>query len=177
MRAMGAAKVGFWIAVTGSIAIVSAVGSSASLTACGESAGCTALRNDTYAAKETWDACNPADGPGACIKVPGNTKDCTGVLSCDFAVNPVHRAEAEQAVETIAQRSQGCYLCATPNCIGGDITYCEPVSRRCILVSEITEAGIVYGGDLEAAAPPAPTDTTPVNPIPTPDGGAAPGTH
>jgi len=69
---------------------------------CGESAGCSQLRTQTYADKEGWDACDPAQGASACLKIPGNPRDCTGVLTCDFAVNPIHRKEAELATYTIA---------------------------------------------------------------------------
>ncbi|MBV9947781.1 MAG: hypothetical protein JOZ69_13080, partial [Myxococcales bacterium] len=79
-----------------------------------------------------WGACDPRD-PNACIQVGGNSRDCTGVLTCDFAVNRQHRLEAEHAVLTIGQQSLGCYLCAQPNCVGG-IPTCEPVSQQCILV-------------------------------------------
>ncbi len=151
MRPIGAAKIGFWLVMTG-LVVTAAFGSSASLTACGESGGCTKLRNDTYATKEIWDACDPAQGPAACIKVPGNSKDCTGVLTCDFAVNPHYRAEAEQATYTIGERSQGCYLCAIPNCVAGELAYCEPISRRCIVITDLLEAG-PGTVDLEAAAP------------------------
>jgi hypothetical protein len=116
-------------------------GSTAGLTACGETAACSRLRNDTYAQKTMWDACNPTD-PNACIEVFGNKKDCTGVLYCDFAVNPHYRAEAEQAVLTIGERSQGCYSCDEPDCVSGEIAWCEPVSRRCIVVTMLTEGGV-----------------------------------
>jgi hypothetical protein len=139
MNLSSAARSGVAIAMGGLVA-ASSLGTSVSLTACGESASCSKLRNDTYATKETWDACNP-DDQEPCIKVFGNPKDCTGVLACDFAVNPHHRAEAEQSVLTIAEQSQGCYLCAIPNCVGGEQTWCEPVSRRCILVTTLTDGG------------------------------------
>lgn len=129
--AVGVGAVG-WIAASSLV--------SAPLTACGESGSCAKLRSDNYALKETWDACDPGD-PEPCIKVFGNPKDCTGVLACDFAVNPHHRAEAEQTVLTIGEQSQGCFLCAVPNCASGDLAWCEPVSRRCILVTMLTDAG------------------------------------
>ena len=87
------------------------------------------------------------------------------MLTCDFAVNPRYRAEAEQAVYSIGERSQGCYLCATPNCVSGALAYCEPVSRRCIVITDLLEAG-PSSVDLEAAAP-VPTVTLPlVEPTP-----------
>jgi hypothetical protein len=151
MTLLRAAGSGILIAMCGLVTATS-LGTSVSLTACGESGSCTKLRDDTYAAKSTWEACNP-DDPEPCIKVFGNTKDCTGVLSCDFAVNPHHRSEAEKSVLTIASQSQGCYLCAIPNCVSGDITLCEPVSRRCIVVTMLTDSGAT------ATAKPTPSDS------------------
>ncbi len=129
----------------------------ASLSACGESPTCSRLRDTTYANKETWDACDP-DAPEPCVFVLGNPKDCTGVLACEFAVNPVHRAEAEMAVLTIGQQSQGCYLCAIPNCVMGDIPWCEPVSRRCMIITALSDGGV----PLAAVEPPTPEASTPV---------------
>jgi hypothetical protein len=170
MRPVGAAKIGFWLVVTGSV-IAGGFGSSAvTLSACGESGGCTKLRNDLYATKQIWSACDPDDGVYACIKVGGNQKDCTGVLSCDFAVNPRHRMDAEQAVLTVGQQSQGCYLCAQPNCISGDIAYCEPITRQCLIATELTDAGPEFGGDIEAAPPP--VTTTPPDDTGVPEAGA-----
>jgi len=175
MRPAGVAKVGFWFAVTGFI-VAAGFGSTVTLSACGESGGCTKLRNDLYATKEKWDACDPADGPTACIKVSGNTRDCTGVLSCDFAVNPHHRAEAEQQVLTVGQQSQGCFLCATPNCIGGDIAYCEPISRRCIIVTTLDDAGgPQFGGDIDSGNPTPGNDATPDVAVPPDDSGLSDG--
>jgi hypothetical protein len=115
-----------------------------STTGCGEGGSCTQLRNTTYSNLQTWEACEPQD-PEACIPVAGNPKDCTGVLTCDFAVNPHYRTQAEQAVLTIGQQSQTCFLCAVPNC-GGGTPMCEPVSRRCIL------AGLAAPSDAGTAA-------------------------
>lgn len=151
----------------GAAALSSSVGTGLSLTACGESASCTKLRSDTYAIKQIWDACNP-DDPEPCIKVAGNGRDCTGVLSCDFAVTPRHRAEAEQTVLTIAEQSQGCYLCALPNCIVGDIAVCEPVSRRCILVTTLVD-----GGSASSSQPPRDAGGTVVVPPPAADTGTS----
>ncbi len=139
MSLLPVARRGVRIGIVGIIAAAS-LGTGVPLTGCGESASCAKLRSDNYALKETWDACDPGDAE-PCIKVLGNPKDCTGVLACDFAVNPHHRAEAEQTVLTVGEQSQGCFLCAIPNCAGGDLTWCEPVSRRCILVTALSDAG------------------------------------
>jgi len=134
-------------------------GAAGSLVACGESAGCTRLRDDTYAEKSTWSACDPSD-PLACIKVPGNPRDCTGVLACDFAINRHYQDEAARRVLTIAQDSLGCYLCAKPDCPAGDLAYCEPVSKHCIIASEVIEGGTVVTPTQEAGGLPIEADTT-----------------
>jgi hypothetical protein len=111
-----------------------------STTGCGEGSSCTQLRSTTYANLVTWQDCSPLD-PEPCIKVSGNSKDCTGVLTCDFAVNPLYRSQAEQAVLTIGQQSQTCFLCAVPNCVAGDLPICDPVSRRCMVVTSVLDGG------------------------------------
>jgi hypothetical protein len=128
----------------------------AALEACGESGSCTQLRSSLYASKEIWDACDPAlpNPDSQCIFIPGNPKDCTGVLSCEFAVNRKFRADAEMAVYTVGQQSQGCYLCAQPECIAGELGYCEPVSKRCILVSGFSAGGEPIGGLLDSGTLP-----------------------
>jgi len=103
-------------------------------TACGDSDGCKATRDSTYASLTTWEECDPKQ-PDPCIVEPGNPKDCTGVLACTFAINPIYRSEAEEAVLAMGEQSRGCYQCATPACGNGATAYCEPVSHRCMLLS------------------------------------------
>jgi hypothetical protein len=139
------ARVASWLAF-GFVGVAASGTAATSVTACGESGACTNLRETEYANLVTWQACDPA-GIDQCIIEPGNPKDCTGVLSCNFAVNPKFRAEAEQAVYTSGQASQGCYLCAVPNCIAAEEGICEPVSRRCIAVSGTTDGGLLFAGE------------------------------
>ena len=127
--------------------LVSATAVSTSIEACGESGACSQLRQSNYASLEAWQGCDPAGPPlSQCLEIGGNPKDCTGVLSCNFAVNAHFRAEAEQATYTVGEQSQGCYLCATPTCIGGDLAWCEPTSHRCLLVQQLIDGGAVFGG-------------------------------
>jgi hypothetical protein len=123
-----------------------------SIAACGETADCKNLRETTYASKRSWDACDPNE-QNPCIKVPGNQKDCTGVLTCDFAVNRHYRDLAEMAVYKIGEQSQGCFHCAVPNCIAGEIPYCEPVSQRCIIVTEVIDGGGFVQGSTDSGTP------------------------
>jgi hypothetical protein len=143
--------------VAGVFVVVS--GGSVSITACGDSSQCVKVRNEMFAKQEQWADCNPFD-PEPCIKVFGNRQDCSGVLFCDFAVNPIHRLEAEQAVLTIANQTQGCYLCATPACVGGELTACEPISHKCILFTNLVDGGSNGGssqGPPDVSIPPIPT--------------------
>jgi hypothetical protein len=155
MKSLPILAVRSFLWLVGGAVLLSIPAASASLEACGESGSCTQLRAATYASKAVWDACDPTvPNPDAqCIFVPGNPKDCTGVLTCEFAVNRKYRADAEMAVYTIGQQSQGCYLCAQPSCISGELGYCEPVSRRCVLVTGFTTTGQPIGGLLDSGAP------------------------
>jgi hypothetical protein len=139
-------------------------------TACGESDGCKSLRDQTYANKRVWDACSFDDD---CIAVPGNQKDCTGVLTCEFSVNKRYRDLAEMAVYKIGEQSQGCHLCAFPNCIAGAISVCEQVSKRCIIVSELKDGGGVTQGTEDAGGnPPVDSGGLVSNDTGVPDSGA-----
>jgi hypothetical protein len=129
-----------WLAVGGVLAAASSTAAT-TMSACGESGACTNLRETTYANLETWQACDPAGPPDQCIPEPGNSKDCTGVLACDFAVNAKYRAQAELRVYSIGEASQGCYLCAVPNCASVTIAVCEPISRRCLGVTSVIDGG------------------------------------
>jgi len=129
------------------------------------------LRQNEYANLETWQACDPAGAAGQCIVEAGNPKDCTGVLSCNFAINAKFRAEAEMAVYTSGQQSQGCYLCATPSCIAAEEGICEPISRRCIGVSGTTSSGgLLFAGE-DAGGTPSASSSSGGTVTPVGDGG------
>jgi hypothetical protein len=151
-----------WLTMGGVLAALSSTAAATSMSACGESGACTNLRESTYAELETWQACEPGGPLDQCIIEAGNTKDCTGVLACDFAINPKFRAEAEERVYSIGEASQGCYLCAVPNCVAAEIGYCEPISRRCIGVTAVTDGGLLVVG---TPPPSGDSGTTPVTPI------------
>ncbi|MCL2447901.1 MAG: hypothetical protein FWD17_03025 [Polyangiaceae bacterium] len=128
-----------------------AVGSSAPLAGCGESAGCQHLRENTFADRESWGGgCNVDTD---CIEVFGNPSDCTGVLTCNFAVLRTNRETAEQAVLKIAAQSQGCYVCGVPTCPAGDLAVCETVTHQCLVVTAELEGGAPVSEPAEASAP------------------------
>ena len=161
-------KSALWLLGVGMLLSIPAA--STSIEACGESGACSQLRQTTYADKLAWGACDPTlPNPNAqCIFVAGNPKDCTGVLTCEFAVNAKYRELAEMAVESIGEQSQGCYLCAVPNCITAGDPYCEPVSRECLVVSGFTASGAPIG-ITEDSGSTAPPDDSAAGPA---DGGA-----
>jgi hypothetical protein len=142
---MNVIRIAKWVGgVSLMVAICStSAGTGAVLTACGESSGCTQLRTDMYSLLEQWGQCDPNNPFETCLLEPGNPKDCTGVISCPFGINPLYRSDAEQRMLTIGQQSQGCYLCATPNCTAGSLAWCEPVTRRCMVITAILDGGEV----------------------------------
>jgi uncharacterized membrane protein YgcG len=111
-------------------------------------ANCEHLRDELFAKKTTWQECVRDED---CIKVGGNGKDCTGILSCDFAVNRVYRDAAERRVASLPQESVDCTECSTPNCVAGDIAMCEPVTHQCIIVTGILDDGTGGNGSPEAS--------------------------
>lgn len=95
---------------------------------------CERLRDELHAQKISWGECETSSD---CIKVFGSEKDCTGIFSCDFAVNRVYRLDAERRVASLPEESVDCIECQSPNCVQGDIAWCEPVTRQCIVVTEL----------------------------------------
>ena len=143
-----------WLA--GGVVLLTIPAASTTIEACGESGACEQLRQTEFADLTAWQNCDPDVFPSQCLQIAGNPKDCTGVLACSFAVNATHRADAEWAVLVSGQQSQGCYLCATPSCLGGDLAYCEPTSHRCDLAAVILDGGVITGPPEDSgAAPPA----------------------
>jgi len=150
MKSKRIAGSALWL--VGVAALLSVPAASTSIEACGESGACSQLRQTTYGDKLAWGACDPAlpDPNDQCIFVAGNPKDCTGILTCEFAVNRNFREVAELAVASIGEQSQGCYLCAVPNCITAGDPYCDPVSRECLVVSGFTSGGQPFGNTEDA---------------------------
>jgi hypothetical protein len=103
---------------------------------------CETLRDELSVAKRQWSRCN---SDLDCVKIGGNPGDCTGILSCDFAVNRSARLEAERRIASLPEETVDCSECTSPNCVGGEIPHCEPISGRCIVVSELIEAGTGNG--------------------------------
>jgi len=106
---------------------------SLALAGCLDKANCDELRQDLYEKKRQWAKC---DSNEDCIAVGGNPKDCTGVLSCPFAVNRASREVAERLMLSAADDSVDCHLCSTPTCAESTTLSCEPVTRRCVLAGE-----------------------------------------
>ena len=102
------------------------------------SAECESKRNELWALKDSWSHCQ---SDLDCIKILGNSGDCSGILTCDFAANRSARLEAERRIASLPEETTDCTQCISPNCVSGLITVCEPVSQRCLLVTTILDAG------------------------------------
>jgi hypothetical protein len=155
------------LSLAGALSLLAVPAASSSIEACGESGACTQLRQQTFANLQTWAACDPSlPNPNSqCIFVAGNPKDCTGILTCEFAVNLKFREVAELTVATMGEQSQGCYLCAVPSCITASDPYCEPVSRECIVVSGFTSSGSPIGTTEDSGASSPIDDSGPAIPL------------
>lgn len=106
------------------------------------SAECESKRDELWALKDRWTQCQ---SDLDCVKILGTPGDCTGILSCDFAINRVNRLEAERRMASLPEETVDCTSCSGPNCVSGLITLCEPVSQRCILVTSILDGGTTPG--------------------------------
>jgi len=99
-------------------------------------AHCEDLRDELSVAKQKWQACaTDAD----CTIVGGNTKDCTGIFSCNTAVARVHREEAERRIASLPEETVDCVACKGPSCVSGTIPLCDQVTKSCIIVTQIIE--------------------------------------
>jgi uncharacterized membrane protein YgcG len=105
-------------------------------------AHCEDLRDDLFALRRSWQTCQQHSD---CILVGGNPADCTGILSCNLAVNRGKRLEAERRIASLPEETLDCMECQSPNCARGDMTYCEPVTHLCIVVTDIVDldAGVL----------------------------------
>jgi uncharacterized membrane protein YgcG len=95
---------------------------------------CENLRDELQAQKQKWGECETSLD---CIKVFGSRGDCTGILSCDFSVNRKYRTEAERRVASLPEETVDCVQCQSPNCVGGKLDWCEPVTKQCMVVTEL----------------------------------------
>jgi hypothetical protein len=105
-------------------------------------AHCEDLRDDLFALRRSWQTCQQHSD---CILVGGNPADCTGILSCNLAVNRGKRLEAQRRIASLPEETLDCMECQSPNCERGNLTYCEPVTHLCIVVTEIVDldAGVL----------------------------------
>jgi hypothetical protein len=131
------------------------------LAQCGDKARCEQLRDETYAKRHAWAECVSDDD---CFTMPGNPRDCTGVLSCPFAVNIRHREEADRLSLTIGEDSVDCHVCAVPNCATSSRANCEMTSHQCVTADKIDGGEPTFGPPAnlpDAQLPPLPPIETP----------------
>jgi hypothetical protein len=103
---------------------------------------CENLRDELWRKKQEWSRCSAHTD---CMKILGNPGDCTGIMSCNFAVNLKSRLEADRRIASLPEETVDCTECTSPNCVAGNIALCEPTSGRCILVTEILDGGTTSG--------------------------------
>jgi hypothetical protein len=99
---------------------------------------CESLRDELTGLKRQWTRCSDHSD---CIKIGGNPGDCTGVMTCNFSVNRNVRLEAERRIASLPEETVDCTECTSPNCVAGDISFCEQVSGRCIIVTTLDDGG------------------------------------
>ena len=106
-------------------------------------AQCEALRDELTETKHSWAKC---EQDSDCIKTVGNPGDCTGIMSCDFAVNRRFRSDAERRVASLPEETVDCMQCTSPNCVAGDLAICERTTKECLLVTDILDGGTEEDG-------------------------------
>jgi hypothetical protein len=105
-------------------------------------AHCEDLRDELFALRRSWQTCQQHSD---CILVGGNPGDCTGILSCNLAVNRGKRLEAERRIASLPEETLDCMECQPPNCEKGEMVYCEPVTHLCIVITDVVDldAGVL----------------------------------
>ncbi|HVW29692.1 MAG TPA: hypothetical protein VHC69_30220 [Polyangiaceae bacterium] len=101
-----------------------------------DNADCEKLRDDLYADRLRWQAC---EEDSDCEIIGGNTADCTGIFSCNLAVNAHSVKDAERRIASLPEESVDCHKCNSPNCPDGEIALCDSVYKRCIIVKDVTD--------------------------------------
>jgi hypothetical protein len=138
------------------VATIPLAASSTSIEACGESNSCTTLRVQLFdELNYDWAAGCTQDSD--CTVLGGNPKDCTGVLTCEFAVTNAGRESAYFEELLVGQQSQGCYLCAVPSCVDAppafcNLAYTSPVKPFAKGLCMLTPLGADGGGGVPGAA-------------------------
>jgi hypothetical protein len=96
---------------------------------------CESLRTTLETDRRAWAACDPAQGDSQCTIVGGDSMDCTGILTCDFAVNVSMLAQAQKGVIDNSVHSKICTdYCSTQTCAQDSPPVCDPVTRQCTIV-------------------------------------------
>ena len=125
-----------------SLATMTVFLSGSALVSC-DKENCESLRDELYAQKLTWQECRTSTD---CQLVGGNGQDCTGIMSCNLAVNVKFRKEAERRIASLPEETVDCHRCGSPNCPEGEIAYCDPNYHRCTIVKEFIGDGSPSGG-------------------------------
>ncbi len=95
---------------------------------------CETLRADLRAQLDSWRGCDPTKGDDQCAIVGGDPSDCTGVLSCDFAVNVSNLRAAQDAVVDNSVHREICGdFCSMPTCAADSLPICDPALRQCVI--------------------------------------------
>ena len=126
-----------------------ALSSSLLLVSC-DKENCETLRDELYTQKLSWQACRVDSD---CEIIGGNTSDCTGILSCNLAVNSHFVLEAERRIASLPEETVECHRCGSPNCPEGEIAYCDPAYRRCVIVKAFIDGGKPAAGFAPGGAP------------------------
>jgi hypothetical protein len=112
---------------------------------------CEGLRDELTGLKRQWTRCSAHSD---CIKIGGNPGDCTGIMTCSFAVNRNARLEAERRIASLPEETVDCTECTSPSCVAGDIALCEQTSGHCIVVTTLLDGGAMpnEGGSAGSSA-------------------------
>jgi hypothetical protein len=94
--------------------------------------GCDELAEEASALKERLGVCREGD---TCVIAASQSGDCTGELTCGFAVPSDKKSEAEREASRIGEQSLDCSQCVAADCVSPTmmIARCDTAAGRCII--------------------------------------------
>jgi hypothetical protein len=93
---------------------------------------CEDLAEEARALKQKLAACREGD---MCVIAASQKGDCTGELTCGFAVPSDKKSEAEREASRIGEQSLDCAQCVADDCVSPTmmIPRCDVVAGHCVI--------------------------------------------
>jgi hypothetical protein len=93
---------------------------------------CEDLAEEARALKQKFAACREGD---TCVVAATQKGDCTGELTCGFAVPSDKKSEAEREASRIGEQSLDCTQCVAVDCVSSTMMSprCDTAAGHCVI--------------------------------------------